>query len=85
MEHASRRRQALQALRELLNTAAVDSIFLQQALLCLTAQEVVQLLNWADAAAAPTKSSWYSLPATSMVPAAKLLQNVGFGLKCHTS
>ena len=62
MEHASRRRQALQALRDLLNTAAVDSIFLQQALPCLTAQEVVQLLNWAGAAAAPTKSSWYSLP-----------------------
>ena len=59
LEHAARRKEALFALRDLLNTAAVDSAFLQQALPCLTAQEVVHLLNWAEAASTPIKSPWY--------------------------
>ena len=59
LEHAARRKEALLALRDLLNTAAVDSAFLQQALPCLTAQEVVHLLNWAEAATAHIKSPWY--------------------------
>lgn len=61
LEHASRRKEAVHALQDLLKASAVDSAFLQQALPCLTAQEVVQLLNWHDAAHDPVSSPWYSL------------------------
>lgn len=72
LEHAARRKEALLALRDLLNAAAVDSAFLQQALPCLTAQEVVHLLNWAEAATAHIKSSWYGSPTIPVdVPALK--------------
>lgn len=68
LEHASRRKQALHALRDLLNTSAVDYTFLQQALPCLTAQEVVHLVNWHDAGSDPVKSPWYGVLCIIFMP-----------------
>ena len=62
LEHTSQRMEALHALTDLLTAAdtkgAVDAQYLQQALLCLTAAEVVQLLDWAEVAKAPVHASW---------------------------
>ncbi len=62
LEHTAQRRQALHALTDLLTAAsmkgAVDAQYLQQALLCLTASEVVQLLDWPEVAKAAKNASW---------------------------
>ncbi|DBB13664.1 TPA: hypothetical protein ACH3X3_000683 [Trebouxia sp. C0006] len=62
LEHTAQRKQALQALTDLLTGAsvkgAVDAQYLQQALLCLTATEVMQLLDWPEIAKAPMSIPW---------------------------
>ncbi len=62
LEHTAQRKQALHALTDLLTGAsvkgAVDAHYLQQALLCLTATEVMQLLDWPEVAKAPVSISW---------------------------
>ncbi len=62
LEHTAQRKQALQALTDLLTGAsvkgAVDAQYLQQALLSLTAQEVMQLLDWPEIAKAPMSIPW---------------------------
>ena len=62
LEHTTQRKQALVALTDLLTGAAgkstLDAQVLQQALLCLTAREVVQLLDWQEVAKAPRNALW---------------------------
>lgn len=62
LEHTTQRKQALQALTDLLTGHVVKNTlepqYLQQALLCLTAREVVHLLDWPEVVKAPKNASW---------------------------
>ena len=62
LEHTSQRKQALLALTDLLTGPAskntLEPQYLQQALLCLTAREVIQLLDWPEVVKAPKNASW---------------------------
>lgn len=62
LEHTVQRKQALQALTDLLTGPAgkskLDPQYLQQALLCLAAREVVHLLDWPEVDKAPKNASW---------------------------
>lgn len=62
LEHTAQRKQAIHDLTGLLNDTslkdAINAQYLQQALLCLTATEVVQLLNWPEVVKAPMTASW---------------------------
>lgn len=62
LEHTTQRKQALQALTDLLTELAgkktLEPQYLQQALLCLTAREVVHLLDWPEVVKAPKNAPW---------------------------
>lgn len=62
LEHTTQRKQALHALTDLLTGPAgkntLEPQYLQQALLCLTAREVVHLLDWPEVVKAPKTASW---------------------------
>ena len=65
LEHTAHRKEALHALMDLLTKsspkAAVDAPYLQQALSCLTATEVTQLLDWPEVVKVPMTAPWWAL------------------------
>ena len=62
LEHTAQRKQALHAFTSLLNGSGapttVDAQYVQQALLCLTAAEVLQLLDWTSVAQTAMTAPW---------------------------